>query len=260
MACAHCLRGDAENVDMNRTLIEQVFSQTEQVGALVFSGGEPGLCPDSILFALECAKKYEVYVDYVYIVTNGKEVSDEFLHACREWHIYCMECEYGTTEFRADFRMSKRIIDRLHTESDTTGCVVALSMDPYHETIPVNNIIRLSSLPVLKTDKYDEFISDRGILHEGRARENGIGDPRCRCAYAYGEEARILTFEDISEDGLHGRVDELYVNAEGGILKYCDYSYISQEDYIMGHISDTWAEDLINRFGGQEESEDNHEE
>ena len=40
MACAHCLRGDAENVDMNRTLIEQVFSQTEQVGALVFSGGE----------------------------------------------------------------------------------------------------------------------------------------------------------------------------------------------------------------------------
>ena len=58
---------------------------------------------------------------------------------------------------------------------------------------------------------------------------------------------------------MYAYVEELYINAEGGILKYCDYSYISQEDYILGRISDTWAEDLINRFGGQEESEDNHE-
>lgn len=259
MACSHCLRGDAENVDMDRKLIEQIFSQTDHIGILIFSGGEPGLCPDSILFALECAKKYEVYVGYVYIVTNGKEVSDEFLHACREWHIYCMGCEYGTTGFWADFRMSKRIIDRLQTESDTTGCVVALSMDPYHEDIPVDNIIRLSSLPILKTDKYNEFIKDRGILDEGRARENGIGDPRIQRSYAYSEQASILTFDDISEDGMYAYVEELYINAEGGILKYCDYSYISQEDYILGRISDTWAEDLINRFGGQEESEDNHE-
>ena len=169
-----------------------------------------------------------------------------------------MKCMHGITRL-VDFHTSKSIIDQLHMEWDTMGCVVALSMDPYHEGIPVDNIIRLSSLPILKTDKYNEFIKDRGILDEGRARENGIGDPRIQRSYAYSEQASILTFDDISEDGMYAYVEELYINAEGGILKYCDYSYISQEDYILGRISDTWAEDLINRFGGQEESEDNHE-
>ena len=249
MACSHCMRGNAENIDMNRTIIEQVFSQVSNIDVLTFSGGEPSLCPDNILFALECVKKYGIYVGYVYIVTNGKEVSDAFLQACREWHVYCMGCKIKTNGL-IGFRDAKYVINELHSESDIMGCIVALSMDPYHEYIPTDNLIRLSSLPILVTDKYEEFELDKEILDEGRAKENGIGDQKYTAArkYAYGKDANILYFDNISEDGLCVFVDELYINAEGGILKYCDYSYKSQEDHILGHVSDTWVKDLINKF------------
>lgn len=244
MACAHCMRGDAQNMDMGRDVIEQIFSQMTDISALTISGGEPSICPDRILFALECAKKYGVNVGYVYIVTNGKEVSDEFLRACREWHMYCMECQIRK-ESMVGFKKAKEIIDMACDWYETTGCTVSLSMDPYHEEIPAGNIIRLLSLPVLDTDKFIDF-KKTGILNEGRAKINGIGDAECTKAHraGHGDE---LYFDDIFDDGLYGVVDEMYVNAEGAILNYCDYSYTSQKDHILGRISDTWAKDILEK-------------
>ena len=34
---------------------------------------------------------------------------------------------------------------------------------------------------------------------------------------------------------------------EGAILNYCDYSYTSQKDHILGRISDTWAKDILEK-------------
>ena len=39
----------------------------------------------------------------------------------------------------------------------------------------------------------------------------------------------------------------MYVNAEGAILNYCDYSYMSQKDHILGRMSDTWAKDILEK-------------
>lgn len=41
MACAHCLRGDAENVDLTNMDIDGVLDQAEAIGRLIITGGEP---------------------------------------------------------------------------------------------------------------------------------------------------------------------------------------------------------------------------
>ena len=43
MACGHCLRGDAENVDLTGMDIDSILDQTEAIGRLILTGGEPTL-------------------------------------------------------------------------------------------------------------------------------------------------------------------------------------------------------------------------
>lgn len=39
MACGHCLRGDAENIDLTNMDIDSVLDQTEAIGRLIVTGG-----------------------------------------------------------------------------------------------------------------------------------------------------------------------------------------------------------------------------
>lgn len=48
MGCAHCLRGNAEDLDMSHETIEQVLGQVDVIGQVTFTGGEPSLNVDAI--------------------------------------------------------------------------------------------------------------------------------------------------------------------------------------------------------------------
>lgn len=41
MCCAHCLRGEAQNMDMQKETIDKLLDQTDSISMVTFSGGEP---------------------------------------------------------------------------------------------------------------------------------------------------------------------------------------------------------------------------
>ena len=43
MCCAHCMRGDAQALDMNKDVIDRVIDMVDEIGYVVFTGGEPTL-------------------------------------------------------------------------------------------------------------------------------------------------------------------------------------------------------------------------
>ena len=43
MCCAHCLRGEAENIDMQKETIDKVLDLVDKIEHVTFSGGEPSL-------------------------------------------------------------------------------------------------------------------------------------------------------------------------------------------------------------------------
>ena len=43
MACEHCMRGDAQDMDMDIGLIDKALSSVSDIGCMTFSGGEPTL-------------------------------------------------------------------------------------------------------------------------------------------------------------------------------------------------------------------------
>ena len=53
MACAHCLRGDAQNVDMSHEIIDRALENVLSIGSLTFTGGEPSLNVDAMRYTLE---------------------------------------------------------------------------------------------------------------------------------------------------------------------------------------------------------------
>ena len=71
MSCAHCLRGDAQNVDILGIDIDNVLDQTEAIGNLAITGGEPTLNLKALQHIANGIAKRGIPVSRVEIVTNG---------------------------------------------------------------------------------------------------------------------------------------------------------------------------------------------
>ena len=56
LACQHCMRGEAENLDMSNEVIDQLLDRTSEIGYLGITGGEPLLNFDGIISRLKSLK------------------------------------------------------------------------------------------------------------------------------------------------------------------------------------------------------------
>lgn len=237
MKCPHCLRGDAEDLDMSRQVIENTFSAMREISTLTFTGGEPSLVPELMQYALSMAKKYHVRVTEAYLATNGLAISEKFMAVCRAWHMKCLSDAIPYTDRYVDTDQIRNIIQATKAY-EPAGIYIDISMDPYHDSIPLDNVLKLCTLPNVRTDKYRPADDDSWVLHVGRAYWNGIGrdDTESSRPWAYGEASGTMRIE--WNDAIGGAVYDglLYVNAEGKILKYCDYPYDDQDEHVMGQI------------------------
>ena len=141
MQCPHCLRGDAQNKDLDFKYIDTFLYRLRGrcVREIFFTGGEPSLNIEAIKYVISGVKKYNIQVKRYDLITNGKNLSDEFINFVN-----------SVDSFR-----------------------VAISMDSYHEKLSDNDIQKLYQITSLST-KDIEPTSDT-ILDIGLARKNKIG-------------------------------------------------------------------------------------
>lgn len=251
MKCCHCLRGDAEDLDMPHEIIKNLFAEIRSADIITFSGGEPSLAVPVMRDALQECVRNNIDVREVYIVTNGLVVSDEFIQICRDWDAYCLTRQLPPVDsdrYTGGYEARRLLKGILGNEGgERMGCMVSLSLDTYHDDIPFGNLIRLAAMPHLLLDKAHEERDEYGwVLYEGRAAFNGIGDPdmKSKMPWTYGEAGREIDLEVNDDDDAYA--EQLYVNAEGGLLKDCNFSYETQEDYILGHVDGPgWADRFI---------------
>jgi organic radical activating enzyme len=211
-SCAHCLRGEPEDLDINIKYITDFFAQIKHVNALTISGGEPSLVPDKILGILEVAKNLNVSINYFYLVTNGLNISKKFLHVMTDLYSYCLYKDRSS---------------------------LYMSNDQWHPKVPKKNIEKLESLSFFKSTPYfgeSEFSKEQWarkvdiyLVNQGRAV--ALGAKRdIKGALIYLHNDTILSYED----------DTLYLNCQGKIVKSGGLSYISQysKENILCKASD----------------------
>ena len=96
MCCAHCLRGDAESIDIQEKYIDAFLDNFEKgayISSLTFTGGEISLNIPAIRYTLKAVKERGIAVGSFYMVTNGKAVDKmaDLAMASLEWWAYCDE-------------------------------------------------------------------------------------------------------------------------------------------------------------------------
>lgn len=207
MKCLHCLRGEAENVDIDLSHVEKLFDQIDEISSLTITGGEPSLVPEKISGIIDIAKKKDVRIGRFYLVTNGKLVSDAFMKAVLDLYLYCDDVEgvfHG----------------------------VDLSNDGYHEEVPVESVKKLSAFRFFgKKQQEDGRCYDDSLISEGEA------------AWNYGGRdlnvGKICIYPD-DGDLIEAVENNIYLNCEGNVLPLCDLSYESQEVpfLILGNVND----------------------
>lgn len=90
MSCAHCMRGDMQNVDLSHQDIRNVLKYVKDIHSLTLTGGEPSLNPEAIRYILKLLKQFCIHVYEFYIVTNGScsSISKEFIDVCSDLYEY----------------------------------------------------------------------------------------------------------------------------------------------------------------------------
>lgn len=191
MACSHCLRGDAENVNFDVEYLETLMKQNVLIGGLTLSGGEPSLATDVIKKIREVVLKYQPSIDNFYIATNGKDIPEEFVIECLKWY---------------------------SISDDKEVCRVELSNDYWHSVGYGGDPGILAGLSFFG-NKYEnsEFDPKYTLIKEGNARDlDGV---------KFKEETPSIDIETYEDKIV---IDSLYLNCYGSLIKGYDLSYKSQ--------------------------------
>lgn len=118
MSCAHCLRGDAQNVDILGIDIDNVLNQTEAIGNLAITGGEPTLNLKALQHIANGTAKRGIPVSRVEIVTNGLIYDDRFIAIVKRFS----DITHLTQQFGYG-----------NMERETWRVQIGVSLDRYHE-------------------------------------------------------------------------------------------------------------------------------
>lgn len=123
MKCAHCFRGDAQDVDINYRHIDELLDQVEVIGHLETIGGEPTLNLDALKYILNGLCKRGIPLFGFSLITNGLIYSEEFINIikwCKQIiDVSCANCLNNGNEYQPAKEISR--------------CNIGISLDRYHE-------------------------------------------------------------------------------------------------------------------------------
>lgn len=225
MCCAHCLRGDAEAVDIQERYIDAFldsFANAGYISSLTFTGGEISLNIPAIRYTLNAVRERNISVGSFYMVTNGKAVDKmvELALASLEWWNYC-------------------------DDKDDYSCGLCISSDDFHEEIPRESASILGGLRYNRNDKVTDF-RKQYLINEGRAKTINANQILKREPIV---SELVIEYErdckPRNEAGINITDGELYLNAIGDVVVGCDWSYESQRKYRIGNVMDEkWLENI----------------
>lgn len=211
MCCIHCMRGNAENTNLNPNILNSFLKQVKDITTLTITGGEPSLVPEIMIKLLRKFQKYKVAVGNIYIVTNGKKITNKFITACIEWYLYCYDNEISA---------------------------VCTSKDMFHEPVWPDNIKKLEALSFFNNrDKNTDFTKTH-VLNIGRAKTLHLPNVT-KNDKPYFEEIECETIDEHIIEVCSGNIT---VTTNGDILSQCDYAYNETDAIKIGDVNDDMYE------------------
>lgn len=160
LKCAHCLRGDAQDVDMSKEVIDSILDQCAGIFEVFFSGGEPTLNIDVMDYFLKEVQRRNIPLGKLGFITNGISIPDALKDFLLHAYDYITTCRTSCEAFRTDATIAT------HYRID-----IGISADDYHT----------GSNPEAAKEIYKSFLPNDGcavyinsfsiLIKRGRAKD-----------------------------------------------------------------------------------------
>jgi organic radical activating enzyme len=223
MACPHCIRGDSQRMRIKKDYINSTLQQLENIGTIMFTGGEPALAVDLINYTREACQHYNIDVSNFWMATNGTITSNKFFGVVADWIAYCSDNEIS------GLRVS---VDKYHDTIHNQYAFEEFVEYGIPEETGVSIYLELQGAP-----------EERYLIGDGRAVDNYY---------------TTRTVEHNLHLQLDGRIEgSLYINAKGFVLTTCDISYATSDaknsEFVICHCTDDIQEKVAEFFNAHPE-------
>ena len=220
-ACAHCCRGEAQDIDLTKETIDNFFNNNDihTISTLMFSGGEPTLNGKMLEYIVDKIIEKDIIVHMFMISINGLSYSEELINGLN------------------------KLKDYIISKNNKVRCpgILFISQSQFHKDADEEVIKKLEELSYFaKVEK--EIIPDDELIPYGRAYENGLSSqkPNLEDLTNYEKNYRVK-----NNDG----IDYLFINyqymaANGNIINDGIQSYDLMDEYSLGNVNKQNIEDM----------------
>jgi MoaA/NifB/PqqE/SkfB family radical SAM enzyme len=234
LKCDHCMRGQAQNVNMTPDMVDAILNNEEisHIESILFSGGEPTLNPGIIVYTIDKIIRENIDVREVCMVTNGKIFSREIVEAFNRFN------EYRNRRVVADIKkiFGEGVWKTLIDNNINNHARITFSTDKYHEPISkeiVDSYKELSDgIKITFADSMDERLLKTGRSKEGKEYNYSL------------IEMRYISNEDECDI-----VGDLYISALGNVTNNGDGSYEDMDKNNFGSVYDFSIEKILSIYG-----------
>lgn len=120
--CAHCMKGDAQSVVLEKAVIDKLLDKTVAIGTLHITGGEPFADVDIMRYLIDGIVDRDIPVNNLLVTTNGLLIDD----SCRD----IFKKIYSHLKVKHELVYKKE----MPAEWLKSKCVVRVSVDKFHGT------------------------------------------------------------------------------------------------------------------------------
>ena len=231
--CAHCMRGLSQNVDLSKDIVDRVLSdfRVYKFSHILFSGGEPTLNPDIIVYTIDKIISENIDVYEIAMVTNGQIFNKDIVDAFNRFNDYRNKAfKKMTIEERGE-----EYYEKYYAASKKSFARISFSVDKYHHPIPKE--VRDNYEKYAKgIELTDNNMADKKIIRTGNA--------------SFGEEFEytLAPIMYTHNNGFCNLLDFIYVTANGLITSESKGEYIDMDIINMGSVFETNIEEIVSEY------------
>lgn len=213
LSCSHCMRGDSINKDLDKKYIDIFFDNNSLViYKLIFSGGEPLLKADLIIYTIDKIIKNKLPVLSIEISSNGTIYDARLLNKLEEYYLYAYKYYELSNE------LGIKTLVRLRFSNDQYHSYDKAIMKKYEDT--KRNIS-------IDYTGYIDYLDD-GVLLTGRAKN-----------FMFGKQFTYDIYDIKREETNFGNCyfdNNFYITANGDITTNGNGTYKDMDNNNLGNI------------------------
>lgn len=237
LQCKHCMRGEKQNVDLTKNIVDMIFNNKEIRGikTICFTGGEPTLNADIIIYTIDKIINEHLEVGNIVMETNGQIFNQKLIEAFNRFNEY--RNNYINNYLNNTFKGNAYMREQIRKNNIDENVYICFSVDKFHQKIEKDvKFAYVKNARGLKFNIISKMAEDE-IYKTGNATVGKEFKYRLN-PISYYQEANYYIIPNA-----------LYITVDGNITSEVIGQFSDIDKTNLGHISKVTIKDILTNYG-----------